>query len=339
VKSIAWNEVLGTLAAHRELSGDQMRAVLSHMMEGKCGDTEAAAFLMGLRMKGETSQEIAAAARVMREYMVRWDPDCDVLDTCGTGGDGTGTFNISTAAAFVVAGAGVKVVKHGNRSVSSKSGSADVLATLGINIEGTSDSARAQLERAGLAFCFAPHFHPALRHIAPVRQRLGIPTIFNCLGPLANPAGAKRQLLGVGRAELLDPMAGALAQIGTTRTYVICGRDGLDEVSLSAPTMVREVLGRQIRSFEWTEATFGLAKVSLGEIAAANANESAAMIEQVLDNKEGPATRIVIANAAAALMVAEKADNPAHGVSLAKQAIISGAAKNVLRLLRTLATN
>src|SRR5262245_49236322 len=193
-------------------------------------------------MKGETAEELAAAAAVLREAMVKLPAARGgVLDTCGTGGDGTGTFNISTAAALVAAAAGVPVVKHGNRAVSGNSGSADVLAALGVRVEGDGAFARRCLERAGLAFCFAPYFHPALRHVAAVRRRLGIGTLLNCLGPLANPAGAAYQLLGVGRPELLDRMAGALARLGTGRALVVCGRDGLDEVSLGGPTLVREV--------------------------------------------------------------------------------------------------
>jgi anthranilate phosphoribosyltransferase len=315
-----------------------MRAVFEEMMTGRSSEAETAAFLIGLRMKGETAQEIAAAARVLREHMIRWEPNCAVLDTCGTGGDGTGTFNISTAAALVAAGAGIKVVKHGNRSVSSKSGSADALAALGVNVEGTLAQARRQLEHAGFAFCFAPLFHPALAHVAAVRRRLGVATIFNCLGPLANPAGAKHQLLGVGRPELLELMAAALARLGTTRALIVCSRDGLDEVSLSAPTMVREVCGSEIRGYEWSAATFGLEKVALSEVAAADAGESAAMIERVLDGQDGPAKRIVLANAAAALLAAAAADTPAHGVILAREAIASGRARKVLEQLRT-ATN
>jgi len=311
-----------------------MRAVLGEMMQGGCGDAEAAAFLIGLRMKGETARELATAAQVLRDHMVSWDPGCAVLDTCGTGGDGTGTFNISTAAAFVAAGAGVKVVKHGNRSFSSKSGSADVLEALGVSIEGSPDRAKDQLNRSGLAFCFAPRFHPALGHIAAVRRRLGVPTILNCVGPLANPAGAKYQLLGVGRLGLLELMAGALARLGTTRALIVCSRDGLDEVSLSAPTMVREVAGNAVRAFEWTVEEFGLGEVSLTELIAADARESAAMIERVLNGHDGPATRMVLANAAAALLVAEMASTPAQGVALARDAIASGRARKVLDNLR-----
>ena len=333
----SWPETIAALVAHKELTEAQMRGVLEEMMQGRGGEAETAAFLIALRMKGETAQEIAAAASVLRDYMVRWDPGCDVLDTCGTGGDCSGTFNIRTATAFVVAGAGVKVVKHGNRSVSSKSGSADVLAALGVNIEGGPDHARLCLNGAGLAFCFAPHFHPALKHVAAVRRRLGVPTIFNCLGPLANPAGAARQLLGVGRPELLDLMAGALARLGTTRALVVHSRDGLDEVSTSAPTQVREVRGSEIRAFEWSPPDFGLEKVDARDLAAEDARASAAMIERVLQGENGPPRRMVLANAAAALLAAEKAVTPAEGVRLAQEALDSGKARTVLTTLKALA--
>ena len=234
--SFPWfSGMLADLLARRELSAVQMSQMMATLMTGQCGEAEAAAFLVALRMKGESASEIAAAATIMRDHMVRWDAGLPgVLDTCGTGGDGTGTFNISTATAIVVAACGVPVVKHGNRSVSGRTGSADVLAELGVRVEGDAACARRCLERAGLAFCFAPQFHPALKNVAAVRRRLGVPTIFNCLGPLANPAGAEFQLLGVGRPEILDLMAGALARLKTRRALVVCGQDGLDEVSLMA---------------------------------------------------------------------------------------------------------
>jgi anthranilate phosphoribosyltransferase len=324
-------DVLSALLARRELAEEQVRGMMKAMVTGSCPEAEAAAFLIGMRMKGETATELAAAAAVLREHMVRWETGRPlVLDTCGTGGDGTGTFNISTAAAFVVAGAGVPVVKHGNRSVSSRSGSADVLAALGVRVEGDAVDARRCLDRTGLAFCLAPLFHPALKQVAALRRRLGVPTLFNCLGPLANPAGATHQLLGVGRPDQLDLMAGALARLGTRRALVVCGRDGLDEVSLSAPTLVREVIGTQVNNLEWTARDFGLAPCSLAELHAAGPEQSAAMIRSILEGREGPATRVVLANAAAALLAAERVTTPVEGVACAAAALASGSAAQVL---------
>jgi anthranilate phosphoribosyltransferase len=307
------------------------------MMAGTCPEPEAAAFLIALRMKGETAGEIAAAARVLREHMICWQPPRDdVLDTCGTGGDGLGTFNISTATALVVAAAGVPVVKHGNRSASSRFGSADVLAALGVKIDGDAAHACRCLNEAGFAFCFAPQFHPALRHVAALRRRLGVPTIFNCLGPLANPAGAKRQLLGVGRIELLDRMAGALAQLGTTHALVVCSEDGLDEVSLSAPTEARQVRGTDIIPLRWTAADFGLKPCRLTDLAATDAEGSAGLIRRIFAGEDHPAARVVIANAAAGLLAAEQVADLREGVERAARAITSGRAGEVLERLRTL---
>src|SRR5262245_11965889 len=267
--------------------------------------------------------------------MVSWDPGRGgVLDTCGTGGDGAGTFNISTATALVVAAAGVPVVKHGNRSVSSRSGSADVLAALGVRIEGDAAFARRCLDRAGLAFCFAPQFHPAMKNVATLRRRLGVATLFNWLGPLANPAGACYQLLGVGRPELLDLVAGALARLGARRAFVVCSRDGLDEVSLSARTDVREVRGGSISAHEWTAADFHLADCRLEDLHADSVEASAAMIRDVLNGVDGPALRVVLANAAAALLAADRATTLAEAVAAARQAVSSDRARQVLEELR-----
>lgn len=314
-----------------------MRAAMRQLMQGSCDGELAAAFLMGLRVKGESGAEIAAAAGVLREHMVAFDAgQVNVLDTCGTGGDGSGTFNISTATALVMAGAGVAVVKHGNRSVSSKSGSADVLAELSVNIEGDLARTRRCLDEAGLAFCFAPTFHPAMKNVGPLRRKLGVPTIFNCLGPLANPARASRQLLGVGRLDLLDRMAEALQQLGTTRSLVVHALDGLDEVSLGAATLVREVSLAGIVEHRWTHADFGLPACSLEDLRVADVAGSARAIEEVLQNREGPATWVVQANAAAGLWLMGVVDDLRAGVAVAAEALRSGRARAVLDKLRQL---
>jgi anthranilate phosphoribosyltransferase len=335
----AVSEILQCLAARRELAKPQLRWIMNEMIAGRLSDPEASEFLLALRHKGETASEIAWAAEVLREPMLRWNPERDdILDTCGTGGDGSGTFNISTATALVVAGAGVPVVKHGNRSVSSRSGSADALAALGVKIDGDADFARLCLREAGFAFCFAPRFHPSMAHVAAIRKQLGVPTIFNYIGPLANPASANRQLLGVGRLDMLDRMAGALSQLGTQHAFVLCSRDGLDEVSLSATTLVREVCGSVVNHHEWSAGDFGLESCSLSELSAPHAQASAGMIKDVLAGVGGAAQRIVLANAAAALLAADKVRSLAEGVELARNAIMSGQARKVLITLQRLST-
>lgn len=323
--------VLAALLDGRNLAEGEMTALMEELMSGRAGEAETAAVLVALRAKGETPAELAAAARVLRRHMLRLDPGrAGVLDTCGTGGDGTGTFNISTAAALVVAGCGVPVVKHGNRAVSSQSGSADVLAALGVRVEGDLPFTRRCLDRAGLAFCFAPHFHPALRHVAPVRRRLGVRTLFNLLGPLANPAGADFQVLGVGRPDLLDTLAAALSLLGPRRALLVSGKDGLDEVSLAGPTFVREVAGSRVRAWEWTPDDFGLAPCDTAVLRVPGAAESAAVIRGILAGDDGPPTRVVLANAAAALVAVGRAATPREAVALAADSLASGRARRVL---------
>jgi anthranilate phosphoribosyltransferase len=329
-------ETLTALAARRDLTRAQMEKAMGEIMAGQWTGPAIAEFLIALRAKGETGEELAAAAAILRQHMVCLDVGNEmVLDTCGTGGDGAGTFNISTAAAIVAAGTGVKVVKHGNRAASGQTGSADVLAALGIEVDREPAWAKMCLERAGLAFCFAPRFHPAMKHVALVRRKLGVRTLFNCMGPLANPAKAGYQLLGVGRSEWLDPMADALCRLGTRRAFLVCGRDGLDEVSLSAPTLVREVKDGRISSTEWTAADFGLAPCSREELQAANSEESAARIRAILSGEESAAARVVLANAAAALLAVGSAETLQDGVARAREAIVSGQAKRVLEMLLT----
>lgn len=329
-----FSEILTALVERHDLTEQQVRCMIEKIINGRCDETETASLLIGLRMKGETATELATAASVLREHMVQVDTGGkEVLDTCGTGGDARGTFNISTAAALVSAAAGVAVVKHGNRAVSSRSGSADVLSALGVACDVDGAAIRRCLSAAGMAFCLAPVFHPALRRVAALRQRLGVRTIFNALGPLANPAQAPFQLLGVGWPNLLDPLAGAIAKLGTRRSILVCGRDGLDEVSLSAPTMVRDVRGASISVTEWIPDDFGLEPCSLADLRAADPQESANLILSVLRNENRPATRVVMANAAAALLAAGRVQTLKEGVVLAQDALASGRALQVLEKL------
>jgi anthranilate phosphoribosyltransferase len=334
VDSSLFSEALAALLEGRDLSAAVMRGMLEGMLSGALGEVETTAFLVSLRWKGESAEELAAAAEALRGHMIRFDAGSDaVLDTCGTGGDGSGTFNISTAAALVAAGAGVPVVKHGNRAQSSRSGSADVLAELGVDVEGRGVGTRQCLEHAGLAFCLAPRFHPALKQVAGVRRRLGVRTLFNCIGPLANPAGAAYQLLGVGRVEWLDRMADALVRLKTKHAVLVCGRDGVDEVSLSSPTLVREVRDGLVRSQEWTPEEFGLPRCRPKELHARGPKESAARIHAILSGESGPATDVVLANTAAALLAADRVATLRKGVASAADSLRSGRAMEVLRRL------
>ncbi len=329
-------QALPLLMRREDLSPLLMRCLMEEMLQGSWEDADIAALLLALRMKGESAEEIAAAASVLREHMVRLETGRpDVLDTCGTGGSGRAMLNISTAAALLVAAAGVPVVKHGNRAVSGRTGSADVLIALGLAVQQDPQWALRCLDQAGLAFCFAPHYHPLLRHVAKVRRRLHVRTLFNCLGPLVNPAGAAYQLIGVGQPDMLDRLAEALALLGSRRAFLVCGSDGLDEVTLSGTTFVREVCGHRVVSFEWTPADFGLEPCLLSDLSADGPADSAAKVRAILETGEGPAARVVLANAAAALLAANRVDTLAKGVAQAREALFRGRAREVLRRLLT----
>jgi anthranilate phosphoribosyltransferase len=328
---------LETLLGGGDLTAVQMCALVHAMVAGECGDAETAALLIALRMKGESGEELAAAAAVLREYGVGLETGRpDVLDTCGTGGKGVCTFNISTAAALVAAAAGVPVVKHGNRAVSGRTGSADVLAVLGVAVDCDAGAARRCLDEAGMAFCLAPAYQPRLQLVGAIRRRLGVRTLFNCLGPLLNPARAPYQLVGVGALEWLDPVAHALARLGTRHALVVHGRDGLDEITLSGATMVRQVQGGTVLSHEWTPTDFGLQPCGLDELRVNGPEESAAVIRAVLAGEEGPPARMVLANAAAALVAAGRVQTLREGVDRAAEAVRSGRAAEVLQRLAAL---
>jgi anthranilate phosphoribosyltransferase len=331
---------LGRLSAGQDLSLGEMQSVIDQLLSGSVPEAEIAVLLTALRAKGESIDEIAGAALAMRRHMtpIRTRHK-QLLDTCGTGGIGSDLFNISTAAAVVVAAAGVPVAKHGNRSITSKSGSADVLRALGVNVDAPVPVVQRCLDELGICFCFAPHLHPAMKHVAPVRKKLGVATIFNLLGPLCNPAGASKQLLGVGKPELHTTMAGVLARIGTDHAVVVHGTEGLGEVSLSAPTAVIEVCGQTQRAFTWTPEDFGLALAGKDALRVGNAEESAAMINMILSGAPGPPRDIVLLNAAAALWTAELDPSPKTCVARAATAIDSGAAKNLLSRWITLSSS
>ncbi len=325
---------LSVVESGGDLSMDQMAEAIGHIMEGKCPEDHIARLLVALHKKGETVEEVAGAAAAMRRHMTPIRTlHADVVDVVGTGGDRSGTFNISTAAALVTAAAGARVAKHGNRRVTSPSGAADVLAELGVNVEADVAVVEACLDELGICFCFAPLLHKAMKHVAPVRKQLGIPTIFNILGPLANPAGAPFQLLGVGKPELRALLSGALARLGARRVLVVHGSDGLDEVTLGGATLVTEANGRQFREFEWSPADFGLARCPREPLLVDGPEQSAAVIRAILENRAGPPRDVVVANAAAALWTVGKADSPGACAELADEAIRSGKARELLARL------
>lgn len=325
---------LDQIESGQNLSVEQMAEVVGVIMDGKSTEDQVARLLVALQRKGESVDELVGAAQAMRQHMtpIRTERS-DVLDVVGTGGDGSFTFNISTAASLVTAAAGVPVAKHGSIAATSRSGSADVLREMGVNIEADVEVVEACLNEIGICFCFAPILHPAMKYVAPIRQKLGTPTIFNILGPLANPANAQIQLLGVSKEELLDKMAEALIKLGTTRAIVVYGTDGIDEVTLGGPTKAIEVAGGNQRRFLWHPEDFGLHKVKLDEIRAEDPKQSATKIRGVLQGRPGPAMDIVIANAAAALWTAGRDSSIGQCANIARETIESGAASNILAQL------
>jgi len=326
---ISPHEALQRVLVHREIFFDEMVDLMRQVMRGEVSPVMTAALLTGLRVKKETIGEIAAAASVMREFSARVEvPDnSHFVDIVGTGGDGAHTFNISTTAMFVCAAAGAKVAKHGNRSVSSKSGSADVLEALGAAIELQPAQVAACLEETGFGFMFAPIHHPAMKTVAPVRKELGVRTIFNILGPLTNPAGAPNMLMGVFHADLVGIQARVLHRLGMKRALVVHGRDGLDEITLAGGTLVAELRDGRIDEYEILPGEFGVAQADMTALRVDSPAESRIMLLQVLDNHEGPARDIVLLNAGAALYAAGVAASITDGVAKARIAIASGAAR------------
>ena len=321
----------------QNLSGDDMRAVMRLIMTGQATAAQIGGFLVGLRMKGETVEEIAAAAEVMRELATRIHVSgLHLVDTCGTGGDGVHTFNISTAAAFVVAAAGGQVAKHGNRSVSSKSGSADVLEAAGVSLDLTPEQVARCVNEIGVGFLFAPKFHSAMKHAIGPRREMGVRTVFNLLGPLTNPAGAPNQVIGVFSMYWVEPLAEVLQKLGSEHVLVVHAEDGMDEISIGAPTRVAELKDGRVRVFTIQPEQFGFARGDVKKLAVTSPAESLAIIQNVLANQPGPARDIVVLNAGAAIYVAGLAPNLDAGVKKAAEVIAIGAARAKLDALATL---
>ncbi|MEX3526565.1 MAG: anthranilate phosphoribosyltransferase [Burkholderia sp.] len=327
--TITPQEALQRTIEHREIFHDEMLHLMRMIMRGDMVPVMAAAIITGLRVKKETIGEIAAAATVMREFArhVEVADNSNFVDIVGTGGDGSHTFNISTATMFVSAAAGAKVAKHGNRSVSSKSGSADVLDALGVNIDLAPEQVAASIEATGMGFMYAPNHHPAMKNIAPVRRELGVRTLFNILGPLTNPAGTPNQLMGVFHPDLVGIQVRVMERLGAEHVLVVYGKDGMDEVSLGAATLVGELRDGKVTEYEIHPEDFGLQMVSNRTLKVENAEESRVMLLEALDNKPGVAREIVTLNAGTALYAANIVPSIAEGIGLAREAIASGAAR------------
>lgn len=328
-------ELLTRLLRRDDLSAEEAAAAMDVVMRGEAHPAQVAGLLIGLAMKGERPAELVGLARAMRAHGVHIDAGPMALDTCGTGGDRAGTFNISTAAALVVAAAGVPVVKHGNRSVSSHCGSADVLEALGVAIDAPPAVVQHAVREAGIGFCFAPTFHPAMRHAREVRGALGVPSAFNLLGPLTNPARVPFQIVGVARPELTELMARTLQQLGLSRAWVVHGADGLDELSTTGYSKVSECHGNVVRTFYVHPSDVGLAKAPAEALRGGDAAHNAAIIRGVLAGEAGPARDVVLLNAGAALLVCGKVAALRDGIAVAAQAIDSGAAARTLDALVT----
>src|SRR5712692_8190866 len=338
-------EAIRTLVERRDLTRVEAAAAMEAIMSGAATNAQIAAFLTALRMKGETVEELIGFAQVMRQKAVRVRTRAEevaaltgtdremLIDTCGTGGDATGTFNVSTATAFVVAGAGLKVAKHGNRSVSSLCGSADVVETLGINLELPPAKVARCVDEAGIGFLYAPLLHTAMKHVMAARREMGIRTVFNMLGPLTNPAGANAQVIGVYSEALTEPLARVLAELGTLRAFVVHGADGLDEISNTGPSHISEVHEGVVRTFTVRPEDFGLPHATMSDLKGGDREENARIIRDVLAGEQGARRDIVLMNAAAALVVGAKARDLKEGVGLAAQSIDSGAAARKLSTL------
>ena len=328
-------EALNRIIGQQEILHDEMLSLMRQIMLGEVSPTLIAAIITGLRLKKETIGEIVAAAQVMREFATQVEiPDyTNLVDTCGTGGDATHTFNVSTASTFVAAAAGARVAKHGGRSVSSKSGSADVLEAIGVNLNQTPQQVAQNIREIGVGFMFAPNYHKAMKHAAPVRRELGIKTLFNILGPLTNPAGAKNQVLGVFNADLVGRLTHTLQRLGSHHVMVVNGQDGLDEITITGKTNIGELKQDQVIEYTIRPEDFNLQTAPIETIQVSDSADAKAMLLSVLEDQPGPARDIVVLNAGAAIYVAGITDSLEQGVKKATLAIESGAALEKLQAL------
>jgi anthranilate phosphoribosyltransferase len=322
--------MIGKVATGASLSRDEAAHAFDKMMSGEATPAQMGGLLMALRIRGETVEEITGAVTTMRAKMLRVDAPKDAVDVVGTGGDAAGSYNISTCAAFIVAGAGVPVAKHGNRALSSRSGAADVLGALGVNIELAPDQIGRCVREAGIGFMFAPAHHPAMKHVGPARVELGTRTIFNLLGPLSNPAGVKRQMVGVFARPWIEPLAHVLGALGTERAWVVHGSDGLDEITTSGPTYVASLEGGKVTTFEIKPEDAGLKRAAIADLKGGEAAHNAEALRAVLDGKPGAFRDVAILNAAATLVVAGKAKDIKEGAQLAAKSVDSGEARKRL---------
>ena len=329
-------QAIGTIVSGQDLSAEDATQVMEEIMTGEATPAQFGAFVTALRLKGETAEEIAGMARVMREKALHVQSEGDLVDTCGTGGDGAHTINVSTIAAFVVVGAGLKVAKHGNRAITSACGSADVLEAAGVKIDLGPEGVERCIQEVGMGFMFAPTFHPAMRHAGGPRREIGIRTVFNILGPLTNPAGARSQVLGVADGALGEKMARVLQHLGSQHALVVHGEDGLDEISIAAPTQIWELKKGSIFSYSVTPEDMGLSRASTDAIRGGSAEENVAAMHRVLSGEQGPARDIVLLNAAAALAAGDAVQNLRQGIMVASETIDSGRAMEKLRALAEL---
>ncbi|UJW86199.1 anthranilate phosphoribosyltransferase [Devosia sp. SL43] len=321
---------LHKIADRRDLTGEEMRGVMRVIMAGEATPSQIGAFLMGMRVKGETVVEIAAAVSILREQMVPVSAPEHAIDIVGTGGDGAGTLNISTASAIVVAASGVPVAKHGNRALSSKSGASQVLEALGVKLDLTPEQIGASIDKASIGFMFAPSHHPAMKHVGPSRAEMGTRTLFNLLGPQSNPAGVRRYLLGVYDEQWVEPVAAALLANRAVKAWVVHGSDGLDEITTTGPTHVAQIAGGSLTTFEISPEQFGLPRATLDDLRGGDPADNALALTALLDGAPGAYRDIVLLNSAAALFVADRVDTIDTGIALARAAIDSGKAKQTL---------